>query len=116
MSSEVTIRTYIAGFILSIILTLTAFKIVDNGRLQDMGLIVILLGFAIIQLFVQLLFFLHLDSEKRPRWNLTAFAFMAVVLVILVAGSLWIMYSLDYHMGEGIEYEENILEEEGINL
>ena len=53
---------------------------------------------AVVQLVVQLVFFLHLGRERQPRWNLLAFAFMAIVLLILVLGSLWIMNNLNYHM------------------
>jgi cytochrome o ubiquinol oxidase operon protein cyoD len=54
---------------------------------------------AIIQLFVQLTFFLHLDRESKPWWNNTAFAFAVIVVVILVGGSIWIMANLNYHHG-----------------
>lgn len=108
-------KIYIAGLVLSVALTLTAFKVVDDGRLGGNGLIAILLGFAIVQLFVQLVFFLHFGREGRPRWNTAAFGFMAIVLVILVGGTLWIMYSLNYHMGHPADYEKHILEDEGIN-
>jgi len=111
MTEQVTTRTYIVGFILSIILTLTAFKVVDDSLLKGWGLTLTLVSFAVVQLFVQLLFFLHLDKEKKPRQNLMAFAFMAMVLLIIVLGSLWIMDNLNYHvMGP-----EEIIKDEGIN-
>ena len=98
MNTETTTRTYVVGFILSIILTLTAFKIVDDGLLKGWGLTLTLIAFAVVQLLVQLLFFLHLDKERKPRQNLMAFAFMAIVLLIIVLGSLWIMDNLNYHV------------------
>jgi cytochrome o ubiquinol oxidase operon protein cyoD len=53
---------------------------------------------AVMQLLVQLVFFLHLGGESKPRWNLMAFMFTLLVVAILVAGTLWIMYNLDYNM------------------
>jgi heme/copper-type cytochrome/quinol oxidase subunit 4 len=42
--------------------------------------------------------FLHLGNEAKPRLKLLVFGFMALVVMILVFGSLWIMYSLNYRM------------------
>ena len=114
MNTEATTRTYIAGFILSIILTLTAFKIVDDGLLKGWGLTLTLLGFAVVQLCVQLLFFLHLEHEKKPRQHLMAFLFMAMVLLIIVLGSLWIMNSLNYRVMSPSETNQEIIQDEGI--
>ena len=47
---------------------------------------------------VQLVFFLHLDEESGPRYKLAAFGFMALILLIVVVGSLWIMQHLNYNM------------------
>jgi cytochrome o ubiquinol oxidase operon protein cyoD len=111
MSEHITARTYIAGYILSIILTLTAFKVVDDDLLMGWGFTLTLVAFAVVQLFVQLLFFLHLDKERKPRHNLMAFAFMAMVLLIIVLGSLWIMDNLNYH----VMTEEEIIQDEGLD-
>jgi cytochrome o ubiquinol oxidase operon protein cyoD len=46
---------------------------------------------------VQLHYFFHLGQESKPRWNLLMFLFMALVLVVVVFGSLWIMYSLEHY-------------------
>jgi cytochrome o ubiquinol oxidase operon protein cyoD len=111
MNSSVTTRTYVAGYILSIILTLTAFKVVDDDLLKGWGFTLTLVAFAVVQLFVQLLFFLHLDKERKPRLNLMAFAFMAMVLLIIVLGSLWIMDNLNYH----VMTDEEIIQDEGLD-
>jgi len=105
---------YIIGYVLSITLTFTAFLIVDDRLLSGWGLTLTLIGFATVQLIVQLLFFLHLDREGRPRWNLQAFAFMALVLLIIVLGSLWIMNSLNYHSMSPSKTDEYIIKDEGI--
>ena len=90
-------RTYIAGFILSLSLTLVAYVIVSQ-HLLNRGTIAAIICLAVVQLFVQLVFFLHLGRESKPRWNLAVFSMAAIVVLILVLGSLWIMNHLNYNM------------------
>ena len=103
-------KQYILGFILSVLLTLAAFVIVTKNLLNGWDLALVLVGLALIQLWVQLIFFLHLDREKASRWNLTIFLSTAGVVLILVAGSLWIMNNLNYHMPTDAE----IIRDEGM--
>lgn len=92
-------KSYIIGFILSIILTLIPYWLVVNhwSPKREVTIIAIMV-FAVLQLLIQLVFFLHLGSESKPRWNLMAFLFTILVVAILVVGSIWIMYNLDYNM------------------
>jgi len=90
-------RTYIVGFIISIVLTLEAYFLVTRGALSQWVLIFTILALAVVQLFVQLYFFLHLGEETKPRWRLTTFLFAGLVVLIVVFGSLWIMTNLDYN-------------------
>ncbi len=96
--------SYIVGFLLSLALTLGAYYLVlehvnsHHHSFAHPFLIFLVVGLAIIQLFTQLVFFLHLGQERKPRFNLAAFLFMLLVLGILVFGSLWIMQNLDYNM------------------
>lgn len=86
------------GFVVSLLLTLAAYLVVTKN-IVDMRLIVpIIVTLAVIQFIVQLVYFLHLGRETKPRWNLMAFLFMILVVLIVVAGSLWIMNNLDYNM------------------
>src|SRR5579884_1225960 len=110
------LKTYTAGFILSIILTLAAYLLVIRGWLSGWGLIFALAGLAIVQLLVQLIFFLHLGRESKPRWNLQVLVFAAGVVFILVFGSLWIMRNLDYNHHHGTpanESNQSIIKDEG---
>ena len=114
---------YTIGFVLSLGLTLAAFllvwRYVDSGRqiFSENFLLFWLAALAISQLFVQLIFFLHLGHEPKPRWNFIVMAFAATIVVILVFGSLWIMYNLDYREGHQLspqETESYIIKDEGI--
>lgn len=101
-----TTTSYVTGFILSLLLTLTAYFVVVNQVFVGWNLVLLIMGLGVAQLIVQLLFFLHLGSEKKPHWNLIVFLFMLLVLVILVFGSLWIMNNLNYHMMSPQQTEE----------
>lgn len=92
------LEAYLAGFILSLLLTVTAFICVINKVFTGRILVLTVIALAIAQLLVQLVFFLHLANEKKPRLNLLVFGFMLLVVGIIVGGSLWIMQHLDYNM------------------
>jgi protoheme IX farnesyltransferase len=83
-----TVRSYTVGFILSIVLTLAAYLMVVHELASGWALIFWLASLAIVQLFVQLLFFLHLGREAKPRWNLQVMVFAAGVVGIVVFGNL----------------------------
>ncbi len=93
-----TYRGYIAGFVLSLLLTALAYLVVVKEVVASDLVIPVIAALAVVQLIVQLIFFLHLGGEAKPRWNLMAFLFMILVVVIIVVGSIWIMANLDYNM------------------
>lgn len=62
------------------------------------ALIVFVLTLAVIQLFVQAYFFLHLGREAKPRWN-TVFLLATIGLILIVViGAIWIINHLNYNM------------------
>ncbi len=92
-------KSYIIGFGLSIITTIIAFYLVGAQVLATTELYITISGLALVQLLVQLICFLHLSIHSKARWNLVSFIFTAVVVLILVVGTLWIMYNLYANMG-----------------
>jgi cytochrome o ubiquinol oxidase operon protein cyoD len=96
--SGATLRSYVTGFALSIYFTLTAYLLAVRHALFNRTLVLVLAGLALVQFVVQLLFFLHLGTETKPRWKLMVFLFMIMVVMVLVFGSLWIMSNLNYRM------------------
>lgn len=95
-----TLTKYIIGFVLSLVLTGVAFVLVVNEVLSGLALLWALGGLALVQMVVQLIFFLHLGDEAGPRYKLASFAFMVGILLIIVVGSIWIMNNLNYNMME----------------
>jgi cytochrome o ubiquinol oxidase subunit IV len=92
------VTSYIVGFIFALILTMIAYVIVVNHLLSGAMLIGTIMGLALVQLLVQLVFFLHFGRKKDARWHGAALYFMLIILVIIVVGSLWIMANLNYNM------------------
>ena len=91
------LNSYVTGFILSIVLTAIAFIFAglsletDHGFIAHGLLVPLLVALAIVQLLVQLVFFLHVGKESKTHWNVTALAFAVLIVAILVGGTLWIM-------------------------
>jgi cytochrome o ubiquinol oxidase operon protein cyoD len=113
MSHQGTLELYITGFVVSITLTLTAYFAVTQQLLGGWQLVAAIVALGLVQLVVQLRFFLHLGREPRPRQNLLAFSFMTLVVGILVGGSIWIMKNLDYNMHT--PSDTSIIKDEGIS-
>lgn len=92
------LRSYISGFVSAVALTLIAFAIAAKHSIAGNKLIAILLGLAMVQFAFQMLFFLHIGRESKPRWKQLVLVLMLVFVLIVVLGSIWVMYSLNYRM------------------
>lgn len=107
-------RPYIIGFVLSVLLTIEAYILTTSQSFGTSTVIVIILVLAIVQLLVQLFFFLHLDRMVKAPWNILMFVFMAVVVATIVFASMWIMKNLDYgHTHSASEAAEYLKKDEG---
>lgn len=99
-----TLNAYMTGFLLSIALTICSYLLVEahlgSGYtiLSHPFIVVAILVFAVVQLVVQMLFFLHLGEEKKPRWRLLTVVLASIFVLIVVVGSIWIMANLNYRM------------------
>ena len=94
-------RNYYVGYILSVLVTLVAFGIVQmhlsSGHLfptHEM-LVPFLAILALCQLLVQAVFFLHLGRETNS-WNWFVLGFALMITVFIVGGSFWIMSNLQH--------------------
>ena len=107
-------RAYAVGFVLSLVLTITAYFLTTNRVLPEPSAIVVLLVLACVQFIVQLLCFLHLDSSGS-RERLVILLSALVVVLILVSGSLWIMFNLNQRMmGDPAQMEQYMNAQQGI--
>jgi cytochrome o ubiquinol oxidase operon protein cyoD len=106
-----TLATYCAGFVLSVLLTLAAYTVVTRSAATHHSILAVIMLLAVLQVLVQLVFFLHLGRGPNSRWKLVVLAFMLLVLGILVGGSLWIMNNLNYNM---VMTPSQIAQDEGV--
>jgi cytochrome o ubiquinol oxidase operon protein cyoD len=95
---NLSLSKYTIGFLLSITLTLLAYLLVTRVSGSNDLVIGVISVLAVVQFVVQMLFFLHLGDERKPRWKLGVLALMLGVVLIVVVGSLWIMNNLNYRM------------------
>ena len=92
-------RSYMTGFVLSVILTAVPFILVMSGGLESRGLTaLIVLLFAVVQIFVHMIYFLHMDLQAEGGWTVTALVFTLIVVVICVVGTIWVMHNMDSNM------------------
>jgi Heme/copper-type cytochrome/quinol oxidase, subunit 4 len=96
-----TARSYVLGFFVSAILVLAAYFVTAKHLFSGLMLGVVVSSLGLAQALFQLVLFLNLFKEPKPRWNLLVFLFMMLVVLILVLGSLWIMAHLNYNMMPG---------------
>ena len=95
---EITIKPYLVGVVLALVLNAIPFGLVAAHALRPMQIFVVVGAAAIAQVVVHLRYFLHLDLKLSSQNKLIALCFAAVVLLILVGGTLWIMFDVDYRM------------------
>ncbi|WP_409346380.1 cytochrome o ubiquinol oxidase subunit IV [Paenibacillus sp. MBLB4367] len=89
--SHGSLKSYTIGFVLSIILTIIPIVIVMNSMLSKTATLVVILVMAVLQFAIQLIFFMHLREGENARWNMMALLFGLIILLTIVAGSIWIM-------------------------
>ena len=92
-------KGYLTGFALSVVLTAVPFWLVMTGKLgnpQTTGLWV--MAFAVVQIVVHMVYFLHMSTKSQGGWTMMALIFTVVMVVILLSGSLWVMYHLNTNM------------------
>jgi cytochrome o ubiquinol oxidase subunit IV len=96
---HITVGGYVTGFVLSVILTAIPFWLVmDKVFASSTATTFVILGFAMVQIFVHMVFFLHMTSTAEGGWTWMSLIFMVVLVVITLSGSLWVMYHLKTNM------------------
>ena len=96
---HVSVKEYVTGFVLSVVLTAIPFWLVMNGVIASAGMTAaVILGFAAVQIVVHMVYFLHMNARSEGGWNMLALIFTVVLVVIVLSGSLWVMYHLNANM------------------
>lgn len=100
---NVSFKPIILGFIFSLILIAASYRIVTHYHLSQAVMVEAVVTLGVVTALLQLIFFLHLGLESKPHWNTIMFCFMALLMVILILGSMWIMSNLSYNVMPSME-------------
>jgi cytochrome o ubiquinol oxidase subunit IV len=92
------LQPYVTGFVFALVLTGIPFGLAAANLLPRFTTLVVIAVLAVVQVVVHLRYFLHIDLESTPRANLLALAFAAVLVFLMVGGTLWIMLDLNARM------------------
>jgi len=96
--SRGSLKSYLTGFVLSLMLTAMPFALVMSGTWSAAAALAGIFSAGLVQILVHLHYFLHLDTSSAARWNVVALIFTLLIMVLFVGGTLWIMSSLNYRM------------------
>lgn len=92
-------KSYLIGFLLSVVLTAVPFALVMTGAIADPRVTAgIIMAFAAVQVVVHMIYFLHMNAKSESGWTLMALIFTVIIVVIAIAGSLWVMYHMNANM------------------
>ena len=94
-----TFRSYMTGFVLSVILTAIPFWLVMGNVLNDTFMTgLIIMALAAVQIVVHMIYFLHMNTKSEGGWTFLALVFTLTLVVVTLVGSIWVMYHLDQNM------------------
>ncbi|AWI60288.1 cytochrome o ubiquinol oxidase subunit IV [Sinorhizobium fredii] len=94
-----TLKSYVTGFVLSVILTAIPFWLVMAEVIESPVLTaVIIMALGAIQIVVHMIFFLHMNTRSEGGWTMMALIFTIVLVAITLSGSLWVMHHLEENM------------------
>ena len=101
-ASHGTRRSYLIGFALSVVLTAIPFWLVMGDVIADrMIATIVIMAFGVMQIFVHMVYFLHMNTKSEGGWTMMAAIFTIIVIVIALSGSLWVMFHLNTNMMPG---------------
>jgi cytochrome o ubiquinol oxidase operon protein cyoD len=89
---------YVVGLVLAGGLSIASFLIPTSGLVWAPAIPVAFIVFAIAQMGVHLVFFLHITTGPDNTNNVLALAFGVLIVFLVMAGSLWIMANLNHNM------------------
>ncbi|WP_250481984.1 cytochrome o ubiquinol oxidase subunit IV [Caballeronia sp. NCTM5] len=91
---HVTVRGYLIGFVLAVVLTVASFWAATSGAFKGESAIVALAVLAAVQVIVHVVFFLPVNSSKGQRWHAISFAYTILMSLILIVGTVWVMHNV----------------------
>ncbi|MEL7137958.1 MAG: cytochrome o ubiquinol oxidase subunit IV [Pseudomonadota bacterium] len=102
-------RSYLIGFGLSVVLTIIPFGVVMADLTDNLAwALVIIFGMGAAQILVHVHYFLHVSLKVEQGWQAMSLVFTAIILVIVLAGSIWVMFHLHENMMPAHEQIERV--------
>ncbi len=99
LAYHATVKGYVIGFLLSVVLTAIPFWLVMGQVLPSKNATaLVILAFAAVQMVVHMVYFLHMNSKVEGGWSLLALIFTAALVLIMLSGSIWVMYHMNTNM------------------
>lgn len=92
------VRGYLTGLALAILLTIASFWAAQTDLIFRPGVPVALVALAVAQMGIHLVFFLHITTAPDNTNNILALAFGALIVFVLVFGTVWVMYHMNQNM------------------
>ena len=92
------IRAYAFDFIASVLLTVIPFGLVMASRFPRIGVVAGIAAAGTLQVLVPLRCFLAVRTLSDARWNILFLILTALIIILFVGGSIWIMHDLNYRM------------------
>ena len=94
-----TVEGYLIGFFLSMVLTAIPFWLVMGQVIPSSKVTAfVILAFAAVQMVVHMIYFLHLNAKVESGWSALALTFTGALVIIMLAGSIWVMYHMNTNM------------------
>ena len=98
-----TFKSYMTGFVLSVILTAIPFWLVMADVLASpTATAIVVMALGAVQIVVHMIYFLHMNVRSEGGWTMMALIFTIVMVVITLSGSIWVMYHLNVNMMPGM--------------
>jgi cytochrome o ubiquinol oxidase operon protein cyoD len=97
-ASHGSMGSYVLGFFLSLMLTVASFWVVMVAAVPHSVMLVAIVALCVVQLLVQLAYFLHIGTAPDQRENTAIFVCTGLLIAIVVAGSLWVMHNANVNM------------------
>lgn len=95
-------RSYLTGFLAAILLSAVPFALVWTGVLPRIATLAVIGVLALIQVVVQIRYFLHIDLSRQKREDLQLILFSTLVLIIVGGGTVWVLSNLGHRMMPGM--------------
>jgi len=92
------LKAYLSGFTIALAFTLLAYYVATQHIFSDWIHPFSIGALGLIQSWLLLYLFLDVGKEPSPQWNVLSLLFTIMVTLILVLGSIWIMYHLNYNL------------------